>query len=234
MVTEYRDGLRELDDGVVDVGALTAQGLRGVVHDRSQCAQSARFGRRQQLGEPLELLTQIVPFDWDGGALLGDDGAGLHLGAAGVGGRELDDARGHDGGGEDHRLGIGGHLVLAVEPEGDLHSLGLRFDAVDLADRDPEDADLVADEDAVAVGEVGHHRSPVRGAGRVQQHRDRGDDHQRERGGQARTEVGALGHWPAPIGGAGTRTGVGVGAGDGSAGGPGGGPPGGGAGSGSR
>ena len=56
---------------------------------------------------------------------------------------------------QDHRLGVGGHLVLVVVPERDLDPFGLRFDLVDLADRHAEDAHFVADEDAVAVGEVG-------------------------------------------------------------------------------
>ena len=76
-------------------------------------------------------------------------------------------------------LGVGGHLVLAVVREGDLDAFGLRLDLVDLADRHAEDAHLVADEDAVAVGEVGDHRRPVRPVPPGRSHDDPGDQRQR-------------------------------------------------------
>jgi hypothetical protein len=132
----------------------------------------------------------------------------------------------------------GGHLVLAVVPERDLHSLGLRLDLGDLAYVHAEDAHIVADVDAVAVFKIGNDIRAVDGVAGSEQHdHARDEQHDKTDGDPASTNAV---HCPAPCPGAGTMTGLGVGCGvesspgGGSAGGPGGGPPGGGAGSGSR
>ena len=97
---------------------------------------------------------------------------------------------------QDHGLGVGRHLVLAVVPEGDLDPLGLRLDRVDLADRHSEDADVVAGEDAVAVLEVGDDIGAVALIGvRSSTTTTTGDDHRpARRPGSARR---SRAHWPA-------------------------------------
>ena len=75
MVAERRNGLRQLDDGVADVGALAAQVVGGGVDERTQRADAAGLGGLQQFGEPLELGAQVVPLDRHRGAVLRDDRA---------------------------------------------------------------------------------------------------------------------------------------------------------------
>ena len=63
--------------------------------------------------------------------------------SAGVGGRELNEAGGHQIRRDDQRLRIGGHLHPVVQGHGDLHVARARFDRVDLSDRHTDDADIV-------------------------------------------------------------------------------------------
>ena len=62
----------------------------------------------------------VVPLHRNRGAVLRDHRVVGHHRPAGVGRGELDGARGHQRRRQDHRLGVGGHLVLAVVPERDL------------------------------------------------------------------------------------------------------------------
>jgi hypothetical protein len=72
-----------------------------------------------------------------------------------VGRCQLNRADGHERGRDDRRVDGGGDLVLGVDPERDLDLSGPGLDAVDIADRQPEHADLIAGVEPVAVGEVG-------------------------------------------------------------------------------
>src|SRR5690606_18139215 len=67
-----------------------------------------------------------------------------------------DDRRGDDDGG-----GVGGDVDAPVHGECDSGAVRLGFDLLDPADRHAQDHHVVADEDPVAVLEVGHH--PDRG-----------------------------------------------------------------------
>jgi hypothetical protein len=79
-----------------------------------------------------------------------------HRRPAGVGGCQLDGAGGDQLGRDDGCLGVGGNLVLVIDPEADLDSIRLRFNAFDAPHPDTEDADLIAFEQAVGVVEVRH------------------------------------------------------------------------------
>ena len=157
VVAERRNRLRQFDDGVADGGALPAQVVGGGVDECTQRAHAARLGGLQQFGEPLQLVAQVIPLDRHRGAVLRDDRAVGHGGPAGVGRGQLDGPARHQLRRQDRGLGIGGDLVLAVEPERDLGPQRLRFDLVDLAHRHAPDAHVVAGEHAVAVVEVGDH-----------------------------------------------------------------------------
>ena len=93
VVAERRERLRQLDDGVADVGALAAQVVGGGVDERAQRADPAGLGRLQRLGELLQLLAEVVELHRNRGAVLRDDRAVCHHRTAGVGGGELDRAR---------------------------------------------------------------------------------------------------------------------------------------------
>ena len=61
VVAEGRNGLRQLDDGVADVGALPAQIVGGGVDERTQRAHAAGLGGLQRVGQLLQLLTEVDP-----------------------------------------------------------------------------------------------------------------------------------------------------------------------------
>ncbi len=156
------NGLGQFDDRVADVGALTAQVVRGGVDERAQRADSAGFGGLQVLGELLQLFAEIVPFHRNRGAVLRHHGAVGHLRSPGVAGVNWIARDVISCGDRITALASAGTLYLLVEPERDLGPLRLRFDLVDLADRHAEDVHVVAGEDAVAVVEV----RDARGCGR--------------------------------------------------------------------
>ncbi len=159
VITQSRQRLRELDHDVADVGALPAQVVGGGVDERAQRADTARFGRLQQFCQPLQLDSDVIPFHWNRGTFLRDDGARGHGRSTCVGGRQLDRPTRHQLWGQYHRLGGCGNSVLAVHPERDLGAGGLGLDAVHPADRHAEDANVVAGEQAVAVLEIRCHPS---------------------------------------------------------------------------
>src|SRR5438552_2863147 len=83
--------------------------------------------------------------------VLEDDCAVSHFLTRGVGRRQLNLPGGHQLRRQDHRLGVGGHVVSVGDPECDFGPCGLGFDFVDSPDGYAEHHDVVADEDAVAV-----------------------------------------------------------------------------------
>ena len=72
-------------------------------------------------------------------------------------------------------LASAGTLYLPSNQKVILTPSGLRFDLLDLADRHAEDADLVAGEHAVAVGEVGDHLGAVAVVDGSQRHQRTGE-----------------------------------------------------------
>ena len=169
-----------------------------------------------------------------------------HRRPAGVDGRQLDGAGGHQRRRQDRGVGVGRHLVLVVVPERDLDPIGLRLDLVDPADVHTEDADVVARRRCRCCSRSTP-TTLVRliGVAGPQQH-DHAGDQQHDKADGDPAPADAI-HRPAsppkaaaPHRARGPSTGLGVGMGmdpspgGAAAGGPGGGPPGGGAGSGSR
>ena len=96
---------------------------------------------------------------------------------------ELDDARGHDGGDRITALASAGTACFPSNQKVILTRAVSGSICSDLADRNTKDADLVTDEDAVAVGEVSNDDASPCGAGAVQQHRGGADDHQDQHSG---------------------------------------------------
>src|SRR5271169_5368989 len=89
VIAQYRERLRKLDDRVADVGALTAQVVRGSVDKRTQRADTTFLGGLQSVGELFQLPPQVIPLHGDGGAVLRNDRTiGQHR-SAGVGRGEL-------------------------------------------------------------------------------------------------------------------------------------------------
>ncbi|CKT57306.1 Uncharacterised protein [Mycobacterium tuberculosis] len=102
-----------------------------------------------------------------------------------VGWLQLNVPRRHQGGVEDHRGGIGRHLVLVLVVESHLHFVAGWFDLVDRTDREAHNLDLVSDIQRIGLGEVGDHRvvrqfliepHTNNSGGQRQHHHQRSDD----------------------------------------------------------
>ena len=78
VVAERRKGLRQFDHGVADVGALATQIVGGGVDERAQRTDAAGLGRLQLVGQPLQLLAEVVLLHRNSGALPRDHRVVLH------------------------------------------------------------------------------------------------------------------------------------------------------------
>ena len=95
VVAERGEGLRQLDQRVADVGALSPQVVRRGADELAERADAAGLGRLQRVGEPLQLLRRSSHSTGTAVCCNGIDGVVSDRRAAGVGRGQLDGAHGH-------------------------------------------------------------------------------------------------------------------------------------------
>ena len=136
--------LRQVVQRGVDLLALAGQPVGERLDDLTERARRLLLGRAELGDDVGDAVAQLVPLHRHLGALDRDHRVvGQHR-ATLVRRLQLDGPRRHQGGVEDHRRGIGGHLVLVLVVEGHLHLVAGRLDLVDRAHPQAHDLDLVA------------------------------------------------------------------------------------------
>ncbi|EUA29162.1 MCE-family Mce1D domain protein [Mycobacterium intracellulare] len=149
--------LRQVAQRGVELLALAGQPVGERLDDLTERALRLLGGGTQLRDDVGDAVAQLVPFDRNLGALFGDHGViGQHRTAL-VRRLQLDGARGHQGGVEDHRRRVGRHPVFVLVVEGDLHLVAGGLDLVDRTHPQAHDLDLVPRVQSVGRREVGHH-----------------------------------------------------------------------------
>ncbi len=141
----------------VDLLALAGQPIGVRLDDLAERALGL-LGRRAEFGDDVgDAAAKLVPlrrhlsaFDRDHRVV------GQHR-TTFVRWLQLNAPRRHQGGVEDHRRRVGGHLVFVGVVEGHLHLVAGRLDLVDGAHPNAHDLDPVAGIQGVGRREVGHH-----------------------------------------------------------------------------
>ena len=146
---------RQVVEGGVDLLALAGQTVGVGLDDVTERPLGLLLGGPEFGDDVGDGVAQLVPLGGHLGALLGDHRVvGQHR-ATLVRRLELEQPRRHQRRVEDHRLRIGGHLVLVGVVEGDLHLVAGRLDLVDRAHLHAHDLDPVAVVEGVGDREVG-------------------------------------------------------------------------------
>ncbi len=141
----------------VDLLALALQAVREGFENLAKRPGRLILGGAQLVDDVGDAVAQLIPLNGHLGAFQRDHRVvGQHR-ATLVGRLQLDGARCDQGRVEDHRGGVGRHLVLVLVVEGDLHLVAGRLDVVDLAYLQAHDLDLVPRVEGIRTREVGDH-----------------------------------------------------------------------------
>ena len=135
--------LREAVERGVELLALARQSVGERLDDVAEGALRLLRRGAQISQDAVDRVAQFVVFDGNLGAVDRDQRVVLQHRPTGVRRRQLNGARRHQARVEHRRRDIGGHLVLRVVVERDLHLVAGRLDRVDLPDPDAHDLDLV-------------------------------------------------------------------------------------------